>query len=184
MSPDIRQTLERRGVDPAGEHARLQSARLAPSLRLVARKIEDGELAGIDRLLRVLDRLDRYQTLPTPPPLDRQGAAARRDQRMKTPAGRRARDAAARAAGPAPASFCLQPSDFAQSAEKTASKNFLSERSPRPRPPARRPLARAASEHAFEERQGRGCAPAPARRPIVLHPPAWRPQAATRSRPR
>jgi hypothetical protein len=46
MSPDIRQTLERRGVDPAGEHARLQSARLAPSLRHVARKIEDGELAA------------------------------------------------------------------------------------------------------------------------------------------
>ena len=40
-------------------HARVQIARLEPALRLAARSVADGELAAIDRLLRVLDRLDR-----------------------------------------------------------------------------------------------------------------------------
>ena len=41
-------------------HARVQIARLEPALRLAARSVADGDLAAIDRLLRVLDRLDRY----------------------------------------------------------------------------------------------------------------------------
>ena len=44
-------------------HARLQVARLEPALRLAARSVADGDLAAIDRLLRVLDRLDRYAAL-------------------------------------------------------------------------------------------------------------------------
>jgi len=41
-------------------HAWVQVARLEPALRLAARSVADGELAAIDRLLRVLDRLDKY----------------------------------------------------------------------------------------------------------------------------
>ncbi|MGD0723563.1 MAG: hypothetical protein ABR970_21240 [Roseiarcus sp.] len=145
----VQATLARRGRDPAGEHRRRQSARLDPSLRLAARKIADGDLAGIDRLLRVLDRLDRYQTAAAAAPRDRPDDAARRDagrdRRVKSAAGRRARDAAAPAADPARASICLQPSDFAQSGEKKTSENFKTERILRPRPPARRPVARAAA---------------------------------------
>ena len=41
-------------------HARAQIARLEPALRLAVRSVADGELSAIDRLLRVLDRLDKY----------------------------------------------------------------------------------------------------------------------------
>ena len=44
-------------------HARVQIARLEPALRLAARSVADGDLAAIDRLLRVLDRLDRYSAI-------------------------------------------------------------------------------------------------------------------------
>ncbi len=37
----------------------LQGARLEPALRLAARAIAEGDLAGIDRLIKVLDRLDK-----------------------------------------------------------------------------------------------------------------------------
>jgi len=45
------------------DHARVQIARLEPALRLAAGAVADGELAAIDRLLRVLDRLDRYSAV-------------------------------------------------------------------------------------------------------------------------
>ena len=41
-------------------HARVQIARLEPAPRLAVRSVADGELSAIDRLLRVLDRLDKY----------------------------------------------------------------------------------------------------------------------------
>jgi hypothetical protein len=44
-------------------HARAPIARLEPALRLAARCVTDGDLAAIDRLLRVLDRLDRYAAI-------------------------------------------------------------------------------------------------------------------------
>src|SRR5208337_1122972 len=45
------------------DHARVQLARLEPALRLAARGVADGDLRAIDRLLRVLDRLDRYNAV-------------------------------------------------------------------------------------------------------------------------
>ncbi|MGA2042806.1 MAG: hypothetical protein ABSG83_05485 [Roseiarcus sp.] len=109
----VRRTLARRGVDPAGARVRRRIAGLDASLRLAVQTIEDGELVAIDRLLRALDR--RRTKAAAPASLDRRDGAAQRD-------------AAARAAGPARASFCLQPADFAQSGEKCISKNFVSER--------------------------------------------------------
>jgi hypothetical protein len=38
----------------------VQCARLEPALKLAASKVAEGDLAGIDRLLRVLDKLDKY----------------------------------------------------------------------------------------------------------------------------
>jgi len=45
------------------DHARVQIARLEPALRLAAQAVVDGDLGAIDRLLRVLDRLDRYSAV-------------------------------------------------------------------------------------------------------------------------
>ena len=38
----------------------VQCARLEPALKLAATKVAEGDLAGIDRLIRVLDKLDKY----------------------------------------------------------------------------------------------------------------------------
>ena len=56
----VAQALEAGDSETKLVHARVQIARLEPALRLAARSVADGELAAIDRLLRVLDRLDRY----------------------------------------------------------------------------------------------------------------------------
>lgn len=57
------ETLERRAVDPARDHTLLQIARLDAALRLAAEKVAAGELRAVDRLVRVLDRLDRYHAV-------------------------------------------------------------------------------------------------------------------------
>ena len=56
----LRDELRRRWVAPAGDYARLQIVRLeAMSAKLLA-KAEKGDLPAIDRMLKILDRLDRY----------------------------------------------------------------------------------------------------------------------------
>jgi hypothetical protein len=98
----VRQSLRLRQIDPAGAHVRLQTARLDASLRLAADRIEDGEPGAIDRLLRVLDRLDRYRNAAAAAqPFDEvaEGAAlfdARLDERIRRAAEDKARAAAAR----------------------------------------------------------------------------------------
>jgi hypothetical protein len=54
--------LAAKGGTP-GDHMRVQRARLEPALRLAARGVENGKLNAIDRLLRVLDRLDKYDAV-------------------------------------------------------------------------------------------------------------------------
>ena len=56
----LQDSLDKRWVDPNDDHLRMQIARLDPSLRLAADKVDAGDLKGIDRLLRVMERLDRY----------------------------------------------------------------------------------------------------------------------------
>ncbi len=56
----VAQALDAGEGDTKLDHARVQIARLEPALRLAARAVADGDLAAIDRLLRVLDRLDKY----------------------------------------------------------------------------------------------------------------------------
>lgn len=58
----VKQTLDRREVDPDADFIRLQIARLDPALRLAAEKIAAGDLRAIDRLMRVLDRMDEYHS--------------------------------------------------------------------------------------------------------------------------
>jgi hypothetical protein len=58
----VARAMKPRSADPSADHARLQRLRLAPSLRLAAEAIASGDLRGIDRLMRLLDRLDRYNS--------------------------------------------------------------------------------------------------------------------------
>jgi hypothetical protein len=57
----INEILGNREADPTRNHTRLQSARLDPALRLAADLVGKGDPRGIDRMLKVLDRLDKYQ---------------------------------------------------------------------------------------------------------------------------
>jgi hypothetical protein len=67
----VRQIVAQSLEEPEGatrlDHARVQIARLEPALRLAARGVADGELRAIDRLLRVLDRLDKYGAVAEAP---------------------------------------------------------------------------------------------------------------------
>ena len=56
----LRDELHNRWVAPAQDYARLQVARLEPILAKLTAKAQKGDIAAIDRILRVLDRLDRY----------------------------------------------------------------------------------------------------------------------------
>ena len=48
-------------LDEATDHAKLQLARLQPAMRIAGAAVERGDVAAIAPLLKVLDRLDRYQ---------------------------------------------------------------------------------------------------------------------------
>ena len=56
----LRDELRKRWIAPAQDYARLQIARLEAIAILLKEKSKNGDLPTIDRLLKVLDRLDRY----------------------------------------------------------------------------------------------------------------------------
>jgi hypothetical protein len=56
----VRDELRKRWIAPAQDYARLQIARLEALAAQLKEKSKDGDLPTIDRLLRVMDRLDRY----------------------------------------------------------------------------------------------------------------------------
>ena len=56
----LRDELRKRWIAPAQDYARLQIARLETIAMSLKDKCKDGNLPAIDRLLKVLDRLDRY----------------------------------------------------------------------------------------------------------------------------
>jgi len=56
----LREELYKRWIAPTRDYARLQIARLETIALLLKDKAKAGDLPTIDRLLRVLDRLDRY----------------------------------------------------------------------------------------------------------------------------
>ncbi len=57
------ETLSRRHADAQRDHAHLQMLRLAPALRLAAKEVAEGDRRAIADLVRVLDRLDKYQAV-------------------------------------------------------------------------------------------------------------------------
>lgn len=56
------EALKHQEADAQRDHARLQLLRLAPALRLAAKGVAEGDQTAIVALIRVLDRLDKYQT--------------------------------------------------------------------------------------------------------------------------
>jgi hypothetical protein len=84
-------------------HAQAPIARLEPALRLAARGVADGDLRAIDRLLRVLDRLDRYSAVEGAASNYDEGARERLLAKLNTMAERmRAARERTQAAAPAP----------------------------------------------------------------------------------
>jgi len=56
----VSEELGRRWVAPPADFAKIQIARLETSLVQLADRVEAGDLAAVDRALKILDRLDRY----------------------------------------------------------------------------------------------------------------------------
>ena len=59
----VSEVLQRRSVDSGADHAKLQLDRLAPVMQLAAEAVAAGDVTAITPYLKVLDRLDRYQTV-------------------------------------------------------------------------------------------------------------------------
>ncbi len=72
----VARALDEAGSETRLDHARVQIARLEPALRLAAGAVAEGDLGAIDRLLRVLDRLDKYSAV--------EGAEAKPDEGART----------------------------------------------------------------------------------------------------
>ena len=59
----VSKELEQRSLDSGAEHAKLQLERLASVMQLAAEAVAVGDMSAITPYLKVLDRLDRYQTV-------------------------------------------------------------------------------------------------------------------------
>jgi DNA-directed RNA polymerase specialized sigma24 family protein len=59
----VSQEPQQRAVDSGADHAKLQLDRLAPAMQLAAEAIAAGDVTAIAPYLKVLDRLDRYQSV-------------------------------------------------------------------------------------------------------------------------
>src|SRR5271165_1609707 len=59
----VSDVLQKRAVDSGANHAKLQLDRLAPVMQLAAEAVAAGNVTAIAPYLKVLDRLDRYQTV-------------------------------------------------------------------------------------------------------------------------
>src|ERR1700739_310324 len=64
----LRDELRRRWVAPAEDYARLQIARLEAMSARLAASAENGDLPAIDRMLKILDRLDPPPGFSPPAP--------------------------------------------------------------------------------------------------------------------
>ena len=59
----VSEVLQKRAVDSGADHAKLQLDRLAPLMQLATEAVAAGDIRAITPYLKVLDRLDRYQTV-------------------------------------------------------------------------------------------------------------------------
>ena len=84
----VAKALDEGGAGTKLNHARVQIARLEPALQLAAGAVAEGDLAAIDRLLRVLDRLDRYSAVEGAADSYHEGGRARLLAKLNTMAKR------------------------------------------------------------------------------------------------
>jgi DNA-binding Lrp family transcriptional regulator len=84
----VAKALDEGGAGTKLNHARVQIARLEPALQLAAGAVAEGDLAAIDRLLRVLDRLDRYSAVEGAADSYHEGGRARLLAKLNTMAER------------------------------------------------------------------------------------------------
>jgi hypothetical protein len=98
----VAESLARRAVPPKVGNLQLQMARLEPALRLTAARVAAGELRAVDRLLRVLERMQKLEGVAAQALKDDEGDAARFDAKLDELAQRydeqKARQRAAEAA--------------------------------------------------------------------------------------
>jgi hypothetical protein len=94
----VAQSLARRDHEAGADHYRMQIARLDPALRLAAAKVAAGDLRGIDTLIKVLDRLDKYRGAAGGSLIDDEGDAAKFDAKLDDLAARYDRQKAKEAA--------------------------------------------------------------------------------------
>ena len=59
----VSEVLQKKAVDSGADHAKLQLDRLTPLMQLAAEAVAAGDIRAITPYLKVLDRLDRYQTV-------------------------------------------------------------------------------------------------------------------------
>jgi hypothetical protein len=70
----IQDALQKDNVNPQNDFVLVQIARLEVALRVIEQKMAEGKLGAVDRLVKVLERLDRYHAMCEPP-----SSLARRD---------------------------------------------------------------------------------------------------------
>lgn len=120
----VAKALEAGGGETRLDHARVQIARLEPALRLAAQNVADGELAAIDRLLRVLDRLDKYSAVEGAATSEYAGSRDKLLTKLNTMAERMI---AAREAGPVDAFGRPRPADGEAALDAKDSADFVDE---------------------------------------------------------
>jgi hypothetical protein len=59
----VSEVLQKRAIDSGADHAKLQLDRLTPLMQLATEAVAAGDIRAITPYLKVLDRLDRYQTV-------------------------------------------------------------------------------------------------------------------------
>ena len=114
--------LEEEGAASKLEHARVQIARLEPALRLAAGAVAEGDLAAIDRLLRVLDRLDRYSAVEGAATSEYAGSREKLHSKLNTMAERMI---AARRSGLVDADGRPRPADAGATLDAADSPDFV-----------------------------------------------------------
>jgi hypothetical protein len=78
----VAESLARRAAAPKVGNLHLQIARLEPALRLAAARVAAGELRAVDRLLRVLERLEKLEGVAATALKDEEDDSAKFDAKL------------------------------------------------------------------------------------------------------
>lgn len=79
----LRAELKAISIRPARDYAKLQIRRLEAMTGRLIEKANDGDLAAVDRILKILDRLDRYHGFAKLPPTSPQSDDQAYEQLLK-----------------------------------------------------------------------------------------------------